>query len=503
MNNDIKLNLLYWIFGGLMVFIYAKQRFNTPTNKKSLTTRVRYNFATFSYVFSLEFLFLLLGGMFADSLSIIKWISSGGGELPQGVQKLPGPLLSALLLTTLLPNIKLLAVFDKWLRESFQTMGNIPWEAIRLRAQIRQSAFEVPEQYKQKVMENLPENFQSFYTEETELKEEWEKITSLYVQIIDWNSVPKYNHFVQLSAKEYNSVIETHKELKQKISQYFTETSIKCEQCKKIIKNEIENLHRDICNFIAKGILRYEMTRSLRERRLREMGFINISHESSIININQIVSISGIVFLIMLLGMVILGRIFNSNQQIQKVIFISSMVATIYGVSIFAGIYPKTVWSYANRKKTGERAAPVYLLSGGMAVVLSIIVSLTFKFLLFRDFMKALEDIWLIRPWLSMSCVIAIATAFFADDFIGVNAEEPSWLRWLEGAALGVTLIGASWLVREWLIQIPNIPKDRIPGLEIVLPISGVMGLLIGLIIPHAYRAAIPGEEERSAILHG
>ncbi|HLT28232.1 MAG TPA: hypothetical protein VK047_16270, partial [Zeimonas sp.] len=58
--------VLQWILGGVVVWLYALDRFDTPERTRPTTTFLRYWLARVGYVFSMLALFLVLGGAFTD-----------------------------------------------------------------------------------------------------------------------------------------------------------------------------------------------------------------------------------------------------------------------------------------------------------------------------------------------------------------------------------------------------------------------------------------------------
>ena len=138
--------LWQWAMGLLVVVIYGAQRFDSPEHLRATTTFFRYFFAKLFYVASVVFLFVLIAGALTDPASVYLLLS--GGTLPDGVakdvHKLPGPLLSALFLTALLPSLPVLKTVDAWLKFQFQRFGNIPFEIRHLSRRLGASSFKAP-----------------------------------------------------------------------------------------------------------------------------------------------------------------------------------------------------------------------------------------------------------------------------------------------------------------------------------------------------------------------
>lgn len=263
--------------------------------------------------------------------------------------------------------------------------------------------------------------------------------------------------------------------------------------CRRNFEDQSAGLLKEICDFIARGILRCEITQKDRGFQLEKMGFSVKPNGKEPLNADQVVTLGVVIFLIFISGALILNFLTGEQQQISRVIFIAFMVSTTYGLSIVAGIYPKTAWKFADINQTGSRPMISYLFSGVIAVFFAFIVSLTFKFIYFSSFLGALKDIKWSYPWFFMSAVLAVNIAFISDNYAKKNISEPSWLRWVEGTLSGIIMAGTSWVVRTMLLQIANMPEykiEQIPPEVVLLPVSTAIGFFIGVTVPHWYRSA-------------
>ena len=410
-------------------------------------TDARYYLAFFFYFLSLAFLFALLGGGISASHSIVKWLMLGGDQPLKTIEWLPGPLLSALLLTTLLPNFPVLKKIDEWLRKSFEKLGNIPQEVKSLCKGMYESEFIIPQELHDTIEQNLPgfsERDIRFVPDET-LQYKWTKISSLYVQIIHWENLreeaneeaKKYREFVESQKKIYKMVTSRYEKVRSQAMNFFRCQSLGesipyavIEKCVINFREQVNELFNQLCVFIANGVLHCESTKIERKNKLRKMGFVDIIEKREPLNVNQAMTISVIVFLIMSAGMLIIGSLLGTKELfIHRVLVISIQVSIIYGFSVVASVYPKTVWKFANKEQVKYWPVVAYLLSGCIAVILAFIVGLTFRFIFIEhgDFLKALFDVRWKYPWFIMSFVVASVTAWLCDWFSPKEETEPRW----------------------------------------------------------------------------
>lgn len=504
-----------WLLGAFLVFVYAQSRFNTPPSNRSSTTNGRYYFAAFSYLLALSLLFILLGGALTEFPDIMVLLNSGANGSKDIPKELPGPLLATLLLTTLLPNSPILMNIDERFRRFFQEMGNIPWGAGRLSGKMRRVAVQVPAGLHEDIRHQLPDFNQAsirFEADDT-VEHFWTKLTSLYVQIKAWPDLKNYDRFVASSSEDFKRIQTTYERLRPRALKCFTlacsaqgDRADPVTECLNHLQEQLEDFFRQISEFIARGVLRCELTRKGREERLKDMGFVHLARESDPLTANQTVTIGMAAFLIILTGM-LLGPLLlqvegGQRPAAHRALLIAAMVGTIYAVSIVASIHPKTTWSFANIKKTGQAPTLAYLLSGCIAVALGLIVSITFKFLYHQSFVTALRDLQVTYPFFLLAFVLAFTTAVLADDYSLREEAEPRWLRWLEGAILAAVMAAASALVFLMLSGIENVADREIPvprpPLGVLIGNGCLIGFSVGAWVPHWYRTT-PQEVERLA----
>jgi hypothetical protein len=499
-----------WVIGGLLVLIYAHGRFNTPSSNRSSTTTAQYYGSALSYYFFLGFLFVLLGGGLGASPEILSFLMHGGAIENDEIFSLPGPLLAALLLTTLLPNLPLLSKLDEWSKKLFQDMGNIPWEARRLRGKLRRSEFCVPDALKEVVKRKLEEfgTVNAPASGRCPLERKWMMATALYLQISRWPEMKRYDRLCEALGQDYRDIGTAYDRVRDRVASCARlmreldanrdETVAKAlEECKSNVSEQTEALLVQMCEFVARGVLRCELTRSAREARLRTMGFSDFADAHYPLNVNQVVTVGVAVFLAVVFGTLLIK---SQSARIGEMLFTAGMVATIYATAVVASIYPKTIWDFANIQKSVQRPVAAYLVSGVMAVCLAFLVSLTFKFLMKGDFLSALLDYRVSYPWFLLTFVASGVTSFLADDFAGRSGDEPRWARWAEGAVAAAALAATALVVHRMLGE-AGMPGERVPPLQALISMCAVIGFVIGALVPSWYRNAssLAGTDENSA----
>lgn len=266
-------------------------------------------------------------------------------------------------------------------------------------------------------------------------------------------------------------------------------------ECRRSFKSRVEDIHRELADFMARALLACERGNKDVIDRLKDLGFVIAIERSAVFDVNRFVSIAGCIFVLFLGGGALIGSFLHQQIPIQRLFAISLMLATTYGAAIACAIVPKQLWSLADIDEVGHRPAIGYLASGLLALAAAGGVSLLFNIILAWDVGIGFRHFGFSYPWLAMSFVAACLIAFQCDDYaISDHAitggDPPCWLRWAEAGSAAIVLMAASMLVREWLSEIPDIPPQRIPDPRFLLPIQASLGLLIGAAVPHWYRGA-------------
>lgn len=500
-------HLIEWGVGGLLVVLYARGRFNTPTRYTASTTVFRFRMAAFFYYASALLAYSLLAGLLENSVNILELLGFGGEGLPDEMANMSGPILAALLMTTLMPHFPLLKKIDEWLLDAFRDMGNIPWEVRVWRSKLAKAYPQVPEEGQARLKAWVSNNPRLSGISENDLRFEDDgspqyiytvKVLYLFYHIINFKSDRRYVRTLSIFQDEYNNIGEKFDAVAVNAVRCFSivrdaqaaspgDINLNAiDECSRSFMERCHELSAKMCELIVYGVLSCEQTQRARNRKLEQFGYPHVEHQAGRLSPNQVVLVSFMVFIIFLAGFSLLG----SGMPFEKGLLIATMVPVIFGVAVFCAIVPKTAWSFADIRTTSIRPALGYLASGLIAMFGAALVALTFKAIFFLDFWKALMDFEWSYPWFFVSFALAITIACLADDQVN-RPVEAKWLRWGEGVITAAVMIAAGLLVRRWLSEIPNIPADRVPEWWLIALILGSAGFVVGATIPYFYRSSL------------
>ena len=493
-------SLAQWFIGALIVLIYAYNRFESPSSMRPTTTFVRYWVALCCYIGSMLMLFVLLGGAFSGSSGPVALLTYGG-TAPDDAEKMAGPLYAALILTALLPHFPVLKNVDEWVKQEFQRIGNIPFEVRQLSARLQQEQLSVDLRRFPRLREQLRDKgvdpAWSGQKPETP-RVLWGRIATLRLIVSAWSQLDGYVRYLDEHRDMLTGIDEQYAalELALKDTRMLAELGRKSPDAPaashvRQVKRDLAALNKDLCDFVAGGVLQCEWSRADRTARLKEMGFVSVEDLPRPLGANEVALIAAMVFAIV--NAVALAFYAQSPSPdaagLHRTFKLAVMLSIIYGAAVVIALYPKAIWRFADIRRTTTRPFAAYVLSGLVAVAFAFLVSLTFRYLLvplsefnepnhFHQVLTATQ--W---PWLLMTMGVTVAIAWVADDWALDPGKEPRWLRWAEAAGLAVALSLLQWYVAILLF---GHPTER--QLLRLLLTSAILGATIGFFVPHRYR---------------
>ena len=513
-----------WLFGGVVVILYAKDRFNDPLRIRATTTFERYWLAWSGYIFAMLGLFVLLGGGLTEVNVTALLKAFGAGDIDTHVVP-PGPLLSALLLTSLLPHIPVLQKIDSTVKSWFQRVGNVPHEVRELSARLRKSTYEQHGEELESVLRDMRSkqfNVAWLSGPVESFKHRWAVIALLCTQIENWTSSRTYAHYVndnQAALGEIRSRVDALEEFldESALAELDGDSAARFTvHMRKQTARELDAIGRLLFDFVAGGILTGARTPAHRQLAIELMGFKGLPKVPDILNAHDLVLVSGLVFIAMLFVPLIIRRFFV-DARLGYEMRIVVMVTIIYAVSIVLAIYPKSAWTYAMRRPGQPRPFAAYAVSGLLAASASFFISVLFHFAFDTQgnvlhalatpgaFSQAWNDTTERWPWLLMTFFITVSIAWAADNKEDEAPASRLRLRLIEAATLAAIFGTLAWMVVQLLVAVlPPADVARILGAQAkMIARSTVIGLIVGAFVPHMYRTRSRRDEDKAILERG
>ena len=519
MNVDIEV-----LFGAFLIVIYGAERLNTPATIRASTTAGRYYAASFVYLL----IYLATFYVFTKYPRLVELLNLDGAEVgATGID--PGgstTVLVAVLLSLLVPKVPVVSDVDARLRRFLHRLAAIPYEAIRLSKEIQHSRYAVPAVSREALIQEMEEQgfpAEALHSEDPTIRR-WIGIASLITQLKAWAHSNRFGVFVHERSGQFERINEHYGRLVKMARNAASleeqaraaPESAALQDAAKAFRHNLHTAQRallaEICDFISHGVLKTCFRHDCRQRSLREMGFLDVEDESDVgLSVNQTVLLFGLLLALVLANFLLFRP---PNAEGERVLLMIAMIVSIYSAAVICAVVPKQYWRLFQYQGHAYPSAG-YLLSGIMAVIVSTIISLFFKALVFAGTADAAGGSSLVTawnhffsdsyPWLTMAFAAAVSTAFLID-WERPTALPPRYHRIADGVLQAVFLMAAAGLVHWWLTSLSATEGfgGRVPDLGSVLRTTGLVGFTLGFLVPTWYRSsARRGVPEASAAVPG
>jgi hypothetical protein len=493
----------------LLVMFYASGRFNTPRSVRSQTSRFQYFGSCVTYVLSCEgILFALTWALQQQQPDILNLLHVGAeGPLQSDVVGLQTPLLAALMLTTLLPSFPMLRDVDVWMLKLFHRMGDIPVNAARWTRQLEFAPFTimpinlVDAQNYIEMNPALPNSLVAQFTTDPKADKIRYGFTRVVVLYAALQRRSAWDRFADAFPDDVPA-------FEKKMGAFFAHCVGYFALSGQLSKQNLEpavDAADDIAKFIAESdfdvrsmlarVLLYSCNNeSAMVSKLRDIGFsmdrrIPISVPYNLLAFD----LFGVVVLFLVAmwfstsssaGQMPVGRAFTTGL----------LVAVNHSIAAAFALLPKQLWSFADRSRAKERPGLAYVISGLCTLTVALSVSYCVYVLRvnFTGHPAQILPFAAQCKWLLLSMGLSMALAFACDDCLGVQ-PEPKWLRFAEGAGIAALMAGIGFVVAQWIGPDIRAIHTGDQSMRLVLPValSGSIGALFGVTIPHWYRNSV------------
>lgn len=500
---DLSDHWIEYACGAVFITCYAHARFNTPPTQKYSTTRGQY------YVAFVMYAAVLVGGFLFFSYSpALFGVTRLAGV--KAVENLSPPLVVALFLTVMLPQIPVLRDIDSNLRAYFWRQASIPSEVNRLLSRLAGSTFTVPDRARARVAEALrasgiADHWIVFDHEGFRICP-WVKTTVLMQVVEDWRRERRYQAYMQIIAGEFQALAAEHEDYLVEVAEYTRSTEAPPQppgtfgpEHNRLTKRANVLLKR-LYLVIAQGILHCEPHADARTRRLRETGF-DATYENQPPPLEVLVIVFLGMLMLFFVCFALMPMFLSVSHQTDRTLLerlaAAVRIAIIYCISIGCVIFLRKWWAIDDPLHRIHRRVACYLWAGMLAVA----ISAGFSIVAYR--ME--HDTWAAASWrfngnwpyLLVSFIVTVLTGAQLDD-------EPSRWRWsltrrhprlFEGLLLGGASTVTAAFVWVLLQQVNATPRHGLtprqpPPIEVLVFVIGLAGFAIGALIPDWYRQA-------------
>jgi hypothetical protein len=475
---------------GVLIIVYAWDRFSTPASNRSSTRRALYRWGCAGYVVSALGLFVVLSVLLQVGAWRTMLLGPGSDKL-----SLPPPFIATLAMTTLLSSVPLLKQVDGWLLSAFLDWASIPAEVKRRAATMTPQSFSITEKdvtvlrdaygdgsYGDTVADHLCAHCNDNDGMEYRLT----KVVKLYDQIRRLTGNSGYSRFFAETADDFAAL-----ELKVTIFLRRSDSSLTfakrirtvdakdaraiedfMQDRRKTFAEDCRDLFGDLALFLARAVLRSEPSEEHIVRRLIDIGF----SASVPMNVPRfpIDSLTVLAILMFVYFVIVLQLPFVPNQPDGWLFTASKItIARLASIGLTVWLMQKN-YSVFRRLPGGPPRYFGYVLCGVIAAEASAGVCL-----IFDVGSLARTDL----PLIVVSGMLCAALSFCCDDWAG-DAVAPIWLRFREAVGCGSVM---AVVMAFMYFETDLLPKGISPW---ALGLAPLLGLLIGGWVPHIYRTA-------------
>jgi len=514
---------VFWV-GVVLIFVYALERFNTPPTNRPSTTWLRYHTAAMVYVGLFEVTFAviarypqLIGYLHAwvpdlsERLSRIAADSTDPESLTVGI---------AVLLSVLVPKVPGLARIDRSLRDTLQRAAAIPYEARRFAKAIQGADFQPAPGLQQAIRSRYEKTGLDRVVNLDDVDaaaQSLHRLTAMMVTLEQWETDRRFSGFLDERREQYARLRDRYARLSEMAKGYF-ELSSKtpdvagngtldavAEKFRQGFEEESDNLILEAAELISHTLLKCCVRAAPRMEELHGMGLWPAEEAHHGMTADQVTMLLGALMLVVLLYSALLSDVSQADTLTRI-----AMIPIIYTVAVICAVVPKQHWPVFRRASGAPPPAFGYALSGLAAASLALMVALTFRTLLMlkgmdlpEAFVEALVSFRdRSSPWLLMSFATAVGTAAVIDSEHLAGLEPERLRRAAESGAMALLLAGTGLFV-WWLIDdLRSGTSDSAPPLAGVLVVSGLLGALIGYMVPHWYRGSPTPAAQRALLQH-
>lgn len=503
------------VLGFFILALLKWKRFGTPSWVRSYTTAGKYYLGQAAYLVFAGFLYLLLVA--------VAWRLTTRENPELGLI----PLLILFILLLLL-QFRPLSSLEGWFRKRLYDLIGYPIEAYRLTEVMFRSKHSAPKPIEMEVKSLLQSRGydpdKTWLPMEDPMRELWLKAAILFRLVRGWEGNKRYRGFLSNARVEFDGLRLRFDQLSFKVPRIFetverfgillsatqgaapsasspdsadpsgrTEVQESIEKTVKAtidglisdLREEVDFFLRNVCLFIARGVLSNTLTYKSCKRSLEELGFeVQESRPTPM----SVLLKAAVIFMI---GLAIPVAMSNLDTE-EHFPFRTGMIATLQVIALATAIFPKRRYGFANEDIYGHPPWAFILGAGGFAVVLAGLVGLGFRALAFKNWNAALNDFFCNLPWLLMVFSTTAVSAFLIQDSRWASTASLRAKRMRDAAVMASIMIitTAIVLVIFQLVQ-THTSCDMASLLEhkyMIVATTGIIGFLIGYLVPSAFR---------------
>ena len=483
----------------LVVVIHSAHRYNTPETNRLSTTRTLFQLTRAAYISASLAVFFLLSelvlmpGVFPilgleEIKSLIAYYAAP-------------PVLAALLLTSVIPEIPVIRTTDRWLLRYFQIQGRIPHGIRNLADTLSPSALNLDEadleelrswiRHDGEVAQELAKHISA--DQSSTSRGVFSRAIKLYVELQKLASLPSYGSSFRVKQESWQEIQDHFRTFTGQSQAFFvffdqlnytdgTSGENELRRARKSYREICLDMYRHIVELLAQLLIITEGSELRISNRLHSMGFDERPAYTSM-------TVAPFLFLGAMMLFAILGLFSLMPTAIGPLpLSVSAiLIGTTRTIAILAAVLPKMRWSAFRTDVRGNLPYFAWLEWAAVAAIVSLLLERTVLAIAHHSVGAGIDfEQYPLSPTAPMAFASSLSIAILCDVDLGFVR---SWARRItEGLLSGVAMVFAIFVCTH-LLAIPSFAQRQTPSWFTAV-FSFSLGFASGFFAPYLYRRA-------------
>lgn len=490
MTESIDIQAMEMSVAAAFVFLYSRDRFNTPRSNRSTTTAFRYHTGALSYALCGLALFFVLT-LFRPLIGYL-W----GGHVPEHVQSLSTPFVAALTVTVLLPSVPVLASLDERVRHAIQRFAWIPAEARRISRALRVAEFNPPSEVRDIALNHFREktsaDLDPLAAGAGPVLNNWAKAAVLLRQLERQEAAENaMGRYLANERARLRSLRQRHDKLTAQVTSYANlklSGSVDAadanglnpsKEFEKSLVARVEELLEEVCDFVSRAVLQVYMTKARRRAHFAALGFR--FQFDAWLTWDQVAAVFLMLTLVALVGFLVSSRV-GGPTGIGIMLAKSMVVAFVGTIAINAGALFKEIVGARHQGSGKAERWSLYFAAGAAAALLGAVVLFLAYLVAEGDIESAVEELRWVDAWLFVVFWAAFLTTMQTDAIEKARAVGDKH-RYYEAALQGFVFCVGTILLYSFDPEINDF-VDANSNVVFVAALALSAGTAVGYTIP-------------------